>query len=60
LREELLVVIHRGLSAHLSKVMPRTKSFARRCYDKYPQLLALGQIVELALQGLSASLRSMR
>jgi hypothetical protein len=31
--------------------MPRTKSFASRCNDKYPQLLACGQIVELALQG---------
>jgi hypothetical protein len=31
--------------------MTCTKSFARRCNDKYPQLLAFGQIIELALQG---------
>jgi hypothetical protein len=51
LGKELLVVIHGGLSAHLSKVMTRTKSFARRCNDKCPQLLAFGQIIEFALQG---------
>jgi len=51
LRKELLVVIHRGLSAHLSKVMPCTKSFAFRCNDENAKLLAFGQIVEFALQG---------